>query len=104
MTGAVPYSLWHMFPLLQVERPTEWIFWWSLATISRRVLIVWLIVYGGKSVFGAALLHAMSNLSWMMFPVMGSHYDPVSTAVMTVTLMSTLVLLGPPKFGGMGRR
>jgi hypothetical protein len=27
-------------------------------------------------VFAASLFHAMCNLSWMLFPSYGSHYDP----------------------------
>jgi hypothetical protein len=32
-------------------------------------------------VFGAALFHAMSNVSWQMFPNQGSHYDPRITGI-----------------------
>lgn len=78
--------LWHLWPLLQVDRSSEWIAWWALATVGRRILIVWLYFRGGHSVFGASLLHAMSNLTWMLFPVMGSHYDPRSTALATLAV------------------
>lgn len=84
-------ALWHILPLLQADRAWSWIAWWFVGTIARRVLIVWIYERGGQSVFGASLFHAMSNLSWMMFPVMGSHYDPMVTACV-MALVTTLVL------------
>lgn len=85
--------VWHLVPLLQVDRSWEWIAWWALGTLCRRMIIVWLYVRGGRRVFSASLFHAMSNLSWMLFPVMGSHYDPMSVALFTLTAaLSALVL------------
>jgi uncharacterized protein len=66
----------HFIPLTQVGRSVEWIAWWSLGTISYRVIMTWLYVHSGKSLFGAAVFHAMINLSWQLFPNHGSHYDP----------------------------
>ena len=74
-------SLWHVFPLLQADRGWDWIAWWAIGSIMRRLIITWLYVRGGQSVFSAILFHTMSNLSWMLFPVMGSHYDPATTAI-----------------------
>lgn len=80
--------LWHLLPLLQVGRTCDWIAWWSVGTFVRRIVIVWMYSHGGHSVFGATLFHTMSNLSWMLFPVQGSHYDPmmVSLALIAVTI------------------
>ncbi len=84
--------LWHIIPLSQAGRTWEWIAWWTVGTISRRIIILWLFVHGGQSVFATSLFHAMSNLSWMAFPVMGSHFDPQSVAVIMV-LIATLILV-----------
>ena len=89
--GAVA-AIWHLLPLLQVDRAWDWIAWWALGTIARRVLIVWIYARGGQSVFGASLFHTMSNLSWMMFPVMGSHYDPMRTAIILAVLALLAVI------------
>jgi hypothetical protein len=43
--------------------------------VVARILIVWLYNNMGKSVFAAALLHASLNLTFMLFPVYGSHFD-----------------------------
>ncbi len=83
--------VWHLIPLLQVDRPWDWIAWWALGTMARRQIIVWLYVRGGKSVFSASLFHAMNNVSWMLFPVMGSHYDPVTTALILCLLVAPII-------------
>ncbi len=73
--------VWHIVPLLQVDRSWGWIGWWALGTLLRRILIVLLYARGGRSVFAASLFHAMSNLGWMLYPAMGSHYDPMLMAI-----------------------
>lgn len=85
--------VWHLIPLLQVDRAWDWIGWWALGTAARRLIIVWLYVRGGQSVFSASLFHAMNNVSWMAFPVLGSHYDPISTAIILCLLAAPIVLL-----------
>lgn len=83
---------WHVFPLLQADRTWEWIAWWALGTVARRVLIVWVYTRGGRSVFSASLFHTMSNLTWMLFPVMGSHYDPRITAFILIAFALVILL------------
>jgi len=89
MIGVVAV-VWHIIPLLQADRESNWIAWWALGTMCRRILIVWLYVKGGQKVFAASLFHAMNNLSWMVFPVFGSHYDPFTTAM--VLLIPTILV------------
>jgi CAAX protease family protein len=72
----VAWAGWHLIPLIQVHRPVDWIAGWSLGTVANRVIIVRLYNATGKSVFATALYHAMSNVSWQLFPNRGSHYDP----------------------------
>jgi len=67
--------LWHLVPLFLMNRSPTWIAWWCLYAVAARVLIVWLYNNTGKSVFAVALFHATLNLSWMLFPVKGSHFD-----------------------------
>jgi len=51
----------------------------------------------GGSVFGAAVCHAMINVSWMLFPNYGSHWDPRITG----PLLAVAALMGitPRKWG-----
>lgn len=83
--------VWHLIPLLQVDRTWNWIAWWAVGTIARRLIIVWLYARGGQSVFSATLFHTMNNLCWMLFPVMGSHYDPVTSALILVALAAAII-------------
>jgi CAAX protease family protein len=88
--GAV-WAAWHIVPLLQVGRSPSWIAWWSLASVATRILHTWLFNNTGKSVFGAALFHAMSNTSWQMFPNQGSHYDPRVTGIIVAVVAGVVV-------------
>lgn len=88
--GAV-WAAWHFVPLLQTGRAPMWIAWWSLATVATRILHTWLFNNTGKSVFGAALFHAMSNVSWQMFPNQGSHYDPRITGLILAAIALLVV-------------
>ncbi len=90
IVGAVAV-IWHVIPLLQAEREFSWIAWWAIGTMCRRILIVWLYVKGGEKVLAATLFHTMNNVSWMMFPVLGSHYDPASVAIV---LLLSVALIG----------
>ena len=83
-------ALWHIAPLVQAHRPVAWMAWWSLYAVAARVLIVWLYNYTGNSVFAAALFHTMLNLSWMLFPVYGSFFDP-RLAGLVMALVAAMV-------------
>jgi len=76
----------HFIPLTQAHRSVEWITWWTLGTISYRMIMTWLYIHSGRSLFGAAVFHAMINLSWQLFPVHGSHYDPRIFSLIAFTL------------------
>lgn len=69
------WAAWHILPLTQAHRSVEWIAWWCLGTVALRVVMTWLFNNTGHSVFGAAVFHAMINVTWLTFPVMGSYYD-----------------------------
>ncbi|MEZ4860227.1 MAG: CPBP family intramembrane glutamic endopeptidase [Caldilineaceae bacterium] len=86
---------WHFIPLVQVGRSWDWMAWWSLYTVAQRVIIVWLYNRMGRSVFAATLYHTMMNLTWQLFPVNGSFYDPRITALI-VTLVAVIGTLASP--------
>lgn len=91
-TGAV-WAVWHYIPLLQAGRTADFILWWTLGTLAYRVLIVWLYNNTGGSVFAAAVFHATINLTWQLFPVNGSYYDP-RLAGSLAALAAAVVVLG----------
>lgn len=87
------WTIWHLIPFLQVERSLSWIAWQSLYLMGSRVLLVWVFKKTGRSVFAAAVFHATGNLSWQLFPVQGSHYDPRVVGMITAAIAIVVVLV-----------
>ena len=104
-TGAIPAGIllglaeaaWHIIPLLQADRSPAWIAWWCLSAVATRVLTVWLYNNTGKSVLAAALFHAMSNVSWLLFPIYGSYYDPRISGLITASVAAIVTVVGGPR-------
>ena len=88
---------WHLVPLWVVmHRAPAWIAWWCLYAVAFRVLVVWLFNNTGSSVFAVALFHATLNLSFMLFPVNGSHFDMrLGGIVMAVAAAMVIARWGP---------
>lgn len=93
----IVWAVWHIVPLIQANRPLNWIAWWFLGTVAMRVIMVWLYNNSRKSVFAMAVFHAMFNLSWQKFPVQGSFFDPRINAVIMVFLALAAVLIWEAK-------
>jgi membrane protease YdiL (CAAX protease family) len=90
------WAAWHIIPLLQAERTTEWIAWWCLNTLALRVIHTSLYNNTGKSVFGAVLFHASNNISWQLFPNQGSHFDPkISGLILAAIAVWIVAIWGP---------
>jgi membrane protease YdiL (CAAX protease family) len=95
MLGVV-WAAWHIVPLVQAHRSPAWITWWCVGTVAIRVVMVWLYNNTGKSVFGAALFHDMINVTWQLFPLHGSYYDPrVTGLIMTLVAVIVTVVWRP---------
>ena len=95
--------LWHLTPLLLMGRSPTWIAWWCVYALTIRIFTVWLYNNTGKSVFAAALFHATVNLSFMLFPVYGSHFDMrLAGLVMVVTAVVVIMVWGPKTLAGRG--
>jgi hypothetical protein len=81
---------------VQAGRSQAWIAWQCLFWVTSRVLFVWLYNNTGKSVFAAALYHAMLNMTWQLFPANGSFYDPrITGLIVAVTALFVIVVWGP---------
>ena len=91
------WSAFHYVALLQAHRSLEWIAWWSLWTVALRVIIVWLYNNTCKSVFAAALFHTTINVTWQLFPIRGSFFDPHVTGLITAILAATVVAIWGPR-------
>jgi len=93
-TGLLIGFIWvifHVVVLIQASRSFEWICWWTIGAFTLRILMVWLYTNSGKSVFAATLFHAMINLSWQLFPINGSFYDPKTFSLVTLVLGVLLI-------------
>lgn len=69
-------------PLVQAHRAPGWIAW----------------IYNNThgSVFSAVLTHAADNLSWMLFPNLGSHYDPrIISPIIAAGALVVIAAWGP---------
>lgn len=86
-------ALWHFVPLIQMGRTPLWIAWWSLGSISIRILTVWLYNNTGRSLFAGIVFHAMNNLSFALFPNYGSHWDPAVAGVITAIVAVIVAFL-----------
>lgn len=90
--GAV-WGLWHVVPFVQQGRSADWILWQCLTAVVMRIIIVWLIERTGKSILIAVLFHTMFNVSWALFPVAGSFYDPFVTFSILSIIVSAMIIL-----------
>jgi len=103
--GALPASLllgvvwaaWHVVPLVQAHRSPTWIAWWGLYTVAARVLIVWFYNNTGKSVVAAALFHTTLNVTWLLFPIVGSYFDPRVTGLIDTGVAALVTALWGPR-------
>ena len=94
--GAVGVA-WHLVPLLVImHRAPAWIAWWCVYAVAFRILVVWLYNNTGGSVLAAALFHATLNLSFILFPVKGSHFDMrLGGLVMAFAAAMVVLFCGP---------
>lgn len=92
------WAVWHVVPALQAHHAWTFIiaqhFFYS---VGLRVLIVWVYNNTGTSLFAAILLHAMDNVSYALFPINGSAYDPVVTGAITAVMVAIVTFLWGPK-------
>ncbi|CAN5585741.1 hypothetical protein BH11MYX1_BH11MYX1_47960 [soil metagenome] len=89
-------AVYHYVALAQAHRSVAWIGWWSLGTVATRVVMVWIFNNTGRSVFAVALFHMTLNVSWQLFPVDGSYFDPrIHGPIMAVVATIVTVVWGP---------
>jgi uncharacterized protein len=86
------WALWHVIPFVQLGRSTDWILWHSLSAVALRIIIIWLFENTGGRMIVAVLFHTMINLSWALFPVAGSFYDPLVTFII-LSIASGLIAI-----------
>lgn len=91
------WTAWHLVLLMQAQQSLSYIVWQSLTYVPERVLFVWLYNNTGKSVFAVAVFHAMLNISWQLFLINGSFYDPRITGLIITIAAAIVIFLWGPK-------
>ena len=91
------WVVYHYLGLVEVGRSTTWIEWWALNTLALRVIIVWLYDNTGRSVFATALFHMTINVTWQLYPVNGSFFDPRLTGLITAAVAVVVVIVYGPR-------
>jgi membrane protease YdiL (CAAX protease family) len=91
------WATWHIVPLIQLGRTPAQIVAQCVDMVARRILIVWLYNNTGKSVSAAVLYHTMYNVSTLLLPNFGLHYDPLITSVLAAIAAITVTFLWGPK-------
>jgi uncharacterized protein len=86
------WAMWHYVPLLEAGRTPAWIAWWSLGTVAARVIIVWLYDNTGGSVLAAAIFHDMVNVTYSLFPVNDSYFNPAVTGVIEAAIAVAIII------------
>ena len=89
------WAAWHVVPYMQAHRSVVWIGWYALFTVATRVVMVWLFNNTGKSVFGAAVFHAVLNLCWFLFP--DEYFDPRIAGLIMAAVAAVVVFVWGPK-------
>lgn len=93
------WAIWHVIAMLEMPAGHDigWIVLQCANQVVGRVLIVWLYNASGRSVFAATALHATLNVTTLsLFPVNGSHYDPLvaDIVLLLITVMVVAVWHG----------
>jgi membrane protease YdiL (CAAX protease family) len=96
MLGVV-WAVWHIPGDLTLDNNLGFIAWQRIYTVALRVLIVWLYNNTARSVLAALVFHATDNISYALFPNMGSHYDPAIIATITAVAAALVAYLWGPR-------
>jgi len=92
----ISWQLFHLIPLLEAPHSASWVIFQILGMLPLRILLVWLYLNGGRSVFLAIVFHAMSNVAEFLFPNFGSYYNPTFSFVLfALAAMAAITLWGP---------
>lgn len=92
------HSFWHYIPFLQAGRNLSWILWQTLFLTTNRIILIWLFRQSGRKIIIAALFHSTINISWQLFPINGSCYDPFISGTISAFFAIILVIAESSNF------
>ncbi len=97
------WTVWHWVPLWGVGRELDWIGWWSLHSLACRVVLVHLFDRSGGSLCVCTVFHAMLNVTWQLYPIQASSWEPRSAALW-LSLVALILSLCSRRAAGDVRR
>lgn len=83
------WAIWHVPALMELGRPGNWIVWWSVWTVSQRIIMAFLYIRGGSWVWGPVIFHAISNAAWQAAPYA---FDPFSQGLLMAAVAAAVAL------------
>jgi membrane protease YdiL (CAAX protease family) len=98
LTGAI-WAAAHAPVWLLAGQSIEWCLWQMLFVIAIRVLMTWVYVNVGRSLFAMDLLHPGFFVWWYLWPVDGtglsipSFYDPRNLAITAIAMAAVVTFL-----------
>lgn len=75
------WAVWHFPSMIEVGQAPALMAWGFVATVSFRVLYVWLYNNTGGCIFGVILFHAIANTGRSIFPGGRSHFELADASV-----------------------
>jgi membrane protease YdiL (CAAX protease family) len=94
------WAVYHYIGLAQAHRSGEWVVWWTLYTVAARVIMVWLFNQTGRSIFGMIFFHMTINVTWLLYPVGNSFFDPRITGLILAAIAASVVIVWGPGMQG----
>lgn len=93
----IVWAMWHIVPFIQMNRTPTWIASQCTYMVAARILYVWIYNNTGKSVFAVIMFHAMHNVSTVLLPAYGWHYDPLVALIILAVVAGLITFLWGPK-------
>ena len=87
------WAIWHFPSMIQIGQTPTLMALGFIATVSFRILYVWLYNNTGRSVFAVILFHAIGNTGRSVFPGGRSHYELADAAVGYSIIAITAVIV-----------
>ena len=96
LLGSV-WAVWHIIPMIQLNRAPAWIVWQGVSMVLARIVIVWLYDNTGKAVLAAILFHAMNNVTTVLLASYGWPYEPLLAVVVLALAAAAITFLWGPE-------
>lgn len=95
----VPWALWHLPSMIQMDQSMKLIAWGLLATIAFRVITVWIYNNTNYSLFAVIVVHAVGTTARTVFPGGRHGYElgggSISYSILILAAIAVTALWGP---------